>query len=128
MKGILFLTWRYLKPKKNVSSIVTWLSCLGPMLGVGVLLVVMSVMNGFPNEIQRKIMEVESHISISRYDDGFFDDFDPIVEHIEKKYDYKCSPYTALPVFIQLGDSIKTFIAKGILPEYEQKSSNYITM
>ncbi len=124
MKGILFLTWRYLKPKKNVSSIVTWLSCLGPMLGVGVLLVVMSVMNGFPKEIQKKIMEVESHISISRYDESFFPDFLPISDHIEKKYGYQCSPYTTLPIFIQLGDSIKSYIAKGILPEYEQTSSN----
>ena len=124
MKGIIFLTWRYLKPKKSISSIVTWLSCLGPMLGVGVLLVVTSVMNGFPKAIQKKIMEVESHISVMKYDDSSFDDFLPTVEYIEKNYGYKCSPFTQLPIFIQREDEIKPFLAKGFLPEYEQEASS----
>lgn len=127
MKGIFFLTWRYLKPKKNISSIVTWLSCLGPMLGVGVLLVVMSVMNGHPHEIQKKIMEVESHISMSRYDGKFFPDYLDLMDHIEKKYDFKCSPYTQMPIFIQQDKSIKSFLAKGILPEYDQEASKLKT-
>ena len=95
------------------------------MLGVGVLLVVTSVMNGFPKAIQKKIMEVESHISVMKYDDSAFEDFLPTVDYIEKNYGYTCSPYTQRPIFIQRGDDIKPFLAKGILPEYEQSSSSF---
>ena len=50
----LFLALRYLKPKRTFLSIITLISILGVTLGVMVLILVISVMTGFEQELQRK--------------------------------------------------------------------------
>ncbi|MEN9359929.1 MAG: hypothetical protein RL095_1464 [Verrucomicrobiota bacterium] len=125
MRGELFLAWRYLKPKASVLSVITWLSLLGPVLGVGVLLVVTSVMNGFPREFQKKLIEFESHITV-RNKDGNFDNPEPIMKHLNQRYGLIASPFTELPVFHtseRRNGEVLTFLAKGIDPVHDQKVS-----
>ncbi len=43
----LFLAMRYLRPRRTFVSVITVLSFLGVTLGVGALIVVLSVMAGF---------------------------------------------------------------------------------
>ena len=62
----LFIALRYLKPsKKNTMvSIISLFSFLGIVLGVGTLIIVMSVMNGFKIELLDKIIGIDGHINI----------------------------------------------------------------
>tara|TARA_B100000029_G_scaffold516802_1_gene634601 strand:- start:3061 stop:4302 length:1242 start_codon:yes stop_codon:yes gene_type:complete len=62
----LFIAFRYLKPsKKNTMvSIISIFSFLGIVLGVGTLIIVMSVMNGFKIELLDKIIGINGHINI----------------------------------------------------------------
>ena len=62
----LFIALRYLKPsKKNTMvSIISLFSFLGIVLGVGTLIIVMSVMNGFKIELLDKIIGINGHINI----------------------------------------------------------------
>ncbi|MCL2438910.1 MAG: lipoprotein-releasing ABC transporter permease subunit [Alphaproteobacteria bacterium] len=57
---------RYLRAKKadGFISIITWLSLVGIMLGVATLIIVMSVMNGFREEMMAKIMGLNGHIIV----------------------------------------------------------------
>jgi lipoprotein-releasing system permease protein len=48
----LFLALRYLRPKRAFLSVITLLSVLGVTLGVMVLILVISVMTGFEQELQ----------------------------------------------------------------------------
>lgn len=65
----LFIGFRYLKAKKGQRfiSFNTLLSVFIVFLGVFVLIVVISVMTGFQSQIKDKILDVDSHISVSAY-------------------------------------------------------------
>lgn len=57
-----FLAVRYLRPKRSFVSIITLISILGVMLGVGVLVVVMSVFQGWQVEFKKLLLGFEPHI------------------------------------------------------------------
>ena len=63
---------RYLKSKKNSRflSFITILSILGVALGVTSMLVVLSVMEGFENELKKRMMASELHILIQPTSDS----------------------------------------------------------
>lgn len=50
--------------KRGVISLTSWFSVLGIMLGVGALIVVMSIMNGFRIELVDRILGISSHVQI----------------------------------------------------------------
>lgn len=60
----LFLALKYLKPKRSVASVITLVSVLGVMLGVAVVIIVRSVMTGFGDIWEEKILDFKPHISL----------------------------------------------------------------
>jgi lipoprotein-releasing system permease protein len=64
----LFLALRYLQPKRSFVSIITLISVLGIMLGVGVLIVVISVMTGFEIEFKKLLLGFEPHVILQQYE------------------------------------------------------------
>ena len=67
------ITFRYLKTRKKDGflNIITIFSFIGISLGVSVLIIVMSVMNGFRTDLIKKINGFNSHATIQSYDDKF---------------------------------------------------------
>lgn len=61
-----FIALRYLKVRSRelFISLISWISVGGVALGVGALIVVMSVMAGFEREIRDKILGANSHVRI----------------------------------------------------------------
>ena len=71
------LAIRYLKTRrKQFAAFITWVSLLGLSLGVLVLTVVVSVMNGFDRELKTRILGTVPHVLIEGIDasDGRLDD------------------------------------------------------
>ena len=66
------ITFRYLKPKKREGflNIISIFSFIGISLGVAVLIIVMSVMNGFRSELSNKILGFNAHIIVEPYNDS----------------------------------------------------------
>ncbi len=64
MRLPLFLALKYLKPKRSVASAITIVSVLGVMLGVAAVLVVRSVMTGFGEIWEEKILDFKPHVSL----------------------------------------------------------------
>ena len=60
----LFLALKYLKPKRSVASVITIVSVLGVMLGVAVVIIVRSVMTGFGDIWEEKILDFKPHVSL----------------------------------------------------------------
>ncbi len=60
----LFLALRYLRPKRSVASVITIVSILGVMLGVAAVIVVRSVMTGFGDIWEQKILDFKPHVSL----------------------------------------------------------------
>ncbi len=64
------ITFRFLRARKNDGflNIISIFSFVGIGLGVAVLIIVMSVMNGFRAELINKIVGFNSHITVKPYD------------------------------------------------------------
>ncbi|MBC6497043.1 MAG: lipoprotein-releasing ABC transporter permease subunit [Alphaproteobacteria bacterium GM7ARS4] len=86
------LSWRYIRSRKSEGflSVIVLFALMGIMLGVGTLIVVMAVMNGFRSELMGKILGMSGHISVHKAQ-GALEDYDilrgaleqlPYVEHV----------------------------------------------
>lgn len=61
-----FVAWRYLRAKRRESfiSVITGFSLIGIALGVATLIIVMSVMNGFRQELVGRILGINGHMNV----------------------------------------------------------------
>jgi lipoprotein-releasing system permease protein len=60
----LLLALRYLRPKRTFVSVITLISVLGVTLGVAVLIIVISVMTGFDQQLRDKLLGFNAHLRI----------------------------------------------------------------
>jgi lipoprotein-releasing system permease protein len=76
---------RYLRARRREGfiSVIAGFSLLGIMLGVATLIIVMSVMNGFREELLSRILGVGGHITIAAAS-GPLKDYDTIVDHVRR--------------------------------------------
>ena len=77
------IAWRYLRSKKaeGFVSVIAGFSFTGIMLGVATLIIVMSVMNGFREELFSRILGLNGHMNIYGYS-GSLRDYNPIAGEI----------------------------------------------
>jgi lipoprotein-releasing system permease protein len=66
----LFLAFRYLRPTRSFISVITVISMLGVMLGVGVLVTVMSVFKGWQIEFRKMLLGFEPHVVVMSLSEG----------------------------------------------------------
>ncbi|MBD1135390.1 ABC transporter permease [Pelagibacterales bacterium SAG-MED47] len=103
------ITFRFLKARKKDGflNIISIFSFIGISLGVAVLIIVMSVMNGFRSELINKIVGFNSHITVKPYEN-------PIDKNLINKSVKKISKDLILS---NSGEAIiiKSEITKGIL-------------
>ena len=111
------ITFRYLKTRKNDGflNVISIFSFIGISLGVAVLIIVMSVMNGFRTELINKIIGFNAHIVV-----------DPFSNQIDKKKinDNKLKIISENLIFSNDGESIlinKDFTKGIILRGYERE-------
>ena len=80
------LALRYLRAKRAESfiSVISLISLVGIALGVATLIIVMSVMNGFRNDLMGRILGLNGHVIIQNYGGGGLADYDSIVARVKK--------------------------------------------
>ncbi len=80
----IFLGLRYLrsKRKRKAISILTWLSVGGVAIGVMALNVVLSVMNGFDDDLKSKIVGLNAHIVVAGFKNRPLGNYQQITEAI----------------------------------------------
>ncbi len=64
-----FIAKRYLKAKRKTGfiSIITYVSIGGVMIGVTALILVLSVMNGFEDEVRSRLLGADAHLRLRKY-------------------------------------------------------------
>ena len=114
---------RNLKPKRKEGflKVISIFSFIGIMLGVAILIIVMSVMNGFRTELTNKILGFNPHIIIKPYnnekiDSKFRDKLDKNFPNIEV-----LDSYSGEGVIIN-NDYAKGLMIKGLDPENKKNS------
>jgi lipoprotein-releasing system permease protein len=88
MKFAWFIARRYLtKGRKNsFISIISMVSILGIAIGVAALIIALSLINGFQNDIRDRILSSSAHIMVSdRFEEGF-SDFRELSRKLESEF------------------------------------------
>jgi lipoprotein-releasing system permease protein len=122
----LFVALRYLKSKKKQKgiSVNTVISTGGVAVGVMALLVVLSVMSGFHEDLQRKILGVNAHIVILDYR-GALQGYEGVIEKIKGDRDISASsPFVMGQVMVSYGKRAHGVFLRGISPELEKKTTD----
>lgn len=111
-----FLALRFLQPRRSYVSVITILSLLGVMLSVMVLIVVLSVMEGFQKELQDKVIGFNAHLHVTN--DGIIQNFKEVQKIILKDPRVAaCTPFVLGPVLVEYNGRVSTPWIKGSLPE-----------
>jgi lipoprotein-releasing system permease protein len=79
------LALRYLRArrKEGFISVIAGFSFVGILLGVGTLIVVMAVMNGFHKEVFAKFLGLDGHVVVIRTDHRDFPDYQDYAKRLE---------------------------------------------
>src|SRR5215510_13025198 len=78
------VAFRYLRARKGERfvSVIAIFSLVGIALGVATLIIVMSVMNGFRQELLGRILGLNGHMGVYAADGGPLRDFDAVANRI----------------------------------------------
>ena len=104
-RWVFLLAWRYLFPKKRFGTFFTWMSTIGIAAGVALLMIVLSIMNGFDSHIAEKLIQINGAIKIlSRRpiakDEAFLQDIRRL-PHVKAM-----TPYVTGIAMMQVGDRV----------------------
>ena len=122
----LFVALRYLKSKKRHRGVSfnTAISIGGVALGVMALLVVLSVMSGFHEDLQRKILGVNAHLVVLDYK-GTLDNYADVLRKIRgEKEVLSASPFVLGQVMVSFASKGQGVYLRGIDPEGEEKTTD----
>lgn len=121
-----FISWRYQrgKQKNRLVSLIAWFSTIGIALGVAVLIIGLSAMNGFQRELDQRILAVVPHIDITGYERQPIEDWHQLQQALVNHSQIKgISPYVAFTSLAESGSKLKVIQVKGVDPILLQKVS-----
>jgi lipoprotein-releasing system permease protein len=117
---------RYLRARTHnrFVSFISSISIVGVALGVAVLIVVLSVMNGFETELRTRILGMTAHASLEGFGDGMKDwrSVRAIVEGDAEVV--AAAPYVQGEAMLLDGEAVSGAIVRGILPAEERRVSS----
>lgn len=123
MKLPLFIAFRYLRSKKRGLSFGTVVSVSGVALGVCALIVVISVISGFHEDLQRKILGAQAHAVVLSYSGGI-DDYRPLMKTLEGRAEIiAASPFVMGQVLVSSGKRSHGVYLRGIIEEYDRRTT-----
>jgi lipoprotein-releasing system permease protein len=126
MKFELLVAIRYLKAKRKqaVISLITVISIVGVAAGVAALIIALAINAGFTEDLQKKLLGAQPHVSLLRQDQGGIADYLRVVKQVEEVPGVVfAAPAVYQTVLISSGVQNKGVVLKGILPEMESKLS-----
>ena len=129
----LFAGLRYTRSRRRAQgrnrlvSFISFVSILGIALGITTLIVVLSVMNGFQEELRDRTLGVASHIEIESFDGAArVTDWQQVIEDSSRHPEVIASaPYINEQGMLMLGESVRGAQIRGILPGPESRVANF---
>ena len=114
---------RYTRAKRrnHFISFISIASMVGIALGVWALIVVLSVMNGFQQELRERILGVASHVQIQGFDGGLADWQQVAREALTNPAVVAAAPYVNQQGLIANGQSVQGALVRGIVPQDEER-------
>lgn len=119
----LFVGLRYTRAKRrnHFISFISLTSMIGIGLGVWALICVLSVMNGFQEELRSRILGVASHLQITG-ENNVLADWPKVAASVEHApHVLAAAPYIMAQGMLSNGPAVQGAIVRGILPADEEK-------
>ncbi|KMJ52480.1 cell division protein FtsX [Vogesella sp. EB] len=119
----MFVGLRYLRARRRNGfiSFISLMSVLGIALGVAALIVVLSVMNGFQQEIRGRMLSVVSHVEVGSYD-GRVAGWPTLAANLtQQPHVLAAAPYVNAQGLLSSGGSVRGAMVRGIVPQQEDK-------
>ena len=85
MSIALFVAYRYLRSKQREGffSVIAYMAVGGVILGVAALVIILSVTNGFAGEVKNRLIGMNAHVNIRRFDGGPIADWDALLQQVK---------------------------------------------
>ena len=125
----LFVGMRYTRAKRrnHFISFISMTSMIGIGLGVAALIVVLSVMNGFQEELRSRILGVASHLQITGPNNAL-SNWQEISDTVQpSSHVIGTAPYIIAQGMLSNGQAVQGAIIRGVLPSEEGKVSDLAT-
>lgn len=112
---------RYTRARKrdNFISLIALISIIGIALGVAVVITVLSVMNGFREEVRDKLLDFTSHGMLHSYD-GALRDWEEVAARLDDEAS-AAAPIIETQAMLMSGDRIEGVYLRGVVPTLEDQ-------
>lgn len=124
-----FIALRYLRPRRGqwFVSLITFASTAGIALCVAALIVIISVMNGFGNELRERLVSLSAHVTVSATD-GALTDWHRVGDVVANDPEVSgAAPFIEGQGMIVNRTRLNGTIISGVMPEAEEAVSDLST-
>ena len=121
------LRYTHAKRRNHFISFISIVSMVGIALGVMALIVVLSVMNGFQQELRTRILGVAAHLEISGASERLHDWRAVLAQARQNPEVLSGAPYVNGQGMLTNGDQVRGTVVRGVLPEFENQVADFAT-
>jgi lipoprotein-releasing system permease protein len=119
------LRYTHAKRRNHFISFISIVSMAGIALGVMALIVVLSVMNGFQEELRSRILGVAAHLEVSGPAGRLPDWRGVLAQARQNKEVMAGAPYVDAQGMLANGDMVRGVIIRGVQPELENQVADF---
>jgi lipoprotein-releasing system permease protein len=119
------LRYTHAKRSNHFISFISIVSMAGIALGVMALIVVLSVMNGFQEELRTRILGVAAHLEISGPAERLTDWRGVLAQAKQNTSVVSGAPYVNAQGMLANGDMVRGAIIRGVEPELENQVADF---
>lgn len=124
---------RYTRSRKRAQgrnrfiSFISLVSMLGTGLGIAALIVVLSVMNGFQEELRTRILGVASHIQVSGQQNELTSWQQVADQSLRHPSVLAAAPYVQEQGMLSFDQTVRGTLVRGVLPADEERVADFAT-
>ena len=122
----LFIGGRFSRAKQRnkMVSFISLSSTIGIAVGVAVIIIGLSAMNGFERELKDRVLSVVAHGEFEGVR-GPISEWESVMKQAEKHPKIEATaPYVAITALAEKGQKVKALEVRGVEPNMEEKVSN----
>ena len=121
------LRYTHAKRRNHFISFISVVAMAGIALGVMALIVVLSVMNGFQEELRTRILGVAAHLEISGPNERVADWRSVLLQAKQNPEVVSGAPYVNGQGMLANGEQVRGTMVRGVLPDYENQVADFAT-
>lgn len=111
------------KRRNGFISFISAISMIGIALGAWVIITVVSIMNGFGNELRGRILDVTPHVTITGQG-GWLENWQSVQSSLDGRAEIKgYAPFIYAQGLTTLNSRVTGSLVRGVLPEFESNVS-----